>query len=80
MTSKPSKFDMQAQCEETADFIPSQNDLIDSLPPEILEASYLRTPADNLFAFGRELHSSLNRIALDRSEADLRGEAYLMTV
>jgi hypothetical protein len=38
-----STFDTQAHCEETIPaFVPTQNDLIDSLPPEILEASYRR--------------------------------------
>lgn len=36
-----SKFDVKPACEESApDFVPSHNDLIDSLPEEILEESY----------------------------------------
>lgn len=56
-----SKFDSEPACEESApDFVPSHNDLIDSLPQDVLESSY-RQPVDiaaNLFNFG----VALNRV------------------
>lgn len=81
MTPKPSKFDVKPACEEIApEFVPTHNDLVDSVPPEMLEASYRKTEGEKLFGFFVNLQSSLNRIALDRSEAEVRGDAYLMTV
>ncbi len=53
-----SKFDCEIAREEIADFIPSHNDMVDALPPEILEASYRPSFADSLFAFGRSLITS----------------------
>jgi hypothetical protein len=51
-----SKFDSQIACDEIApDFIPSHNDLVDSLPVEVLEASYRETYTDRLFSFGASL-------------------------
>lgn len=80
---KNSKFDTQAHCEEIApEFVPSHNDLIDSLPPEILEASY-RKPANvggELFRLFGGVYAAQERNAMNRREADVRGEAYLMTV
>lgn len=54
-----SKFDANVAIEEIApDFIPSHNDLIDSLPVDILEESYHETEADRLFAFASSLVKS----------------------
>lgn len=77
---KLSKFDIKPACEESADFVPSRNDEIDSLPPELLEASYYRPASAGQMlwdAFAPRRRAS-DRNAILRDEADIRGEAFLM--